>query len=69
MVEVKLHRLTVRLELLHRTGVLALSVRRGELHHIPNPVLLMRVTEFVEKFTGHPLQQIRVALTKGLARR
>ena len=67
MIEVKLHRFRRTTHLLYRTSVLAHAIGRGELHHIADLVLLLGVTQFIEQLARHPLQQIGVALAKGLA--
>ena len=69
VVEVKLNRRSVRLDLLHGAGVLAHAVGGGELHHVACMVALVRVTQLVEQFAANPLDQLGVALTKSLTGR
>ena len=67
MVEVELNRPTLAAQLLHRAGILALAVRRGELHHIADLVGFIGVAQLVEQLARHPLNQLGVAVTKGNA--
>ncbi len=71
MVEVEQHGVTAlaAAHLLHIAGVAAQTVRRGELHHITDGVLLVRVTHLVQELAGHPLQHVGIAVAKGLASR
>ena len=57
MIEVKQHRrsLVVGSEALHRTGKAALTIRRRKLHHIPQGVLLISVTDGIKQRPRQPL--------------
>ena len=53
--------------LLHGTGVAALAVWRGELHHIAHVVLLQRVAQLVQQLARNPLLHVGLAVAKGFA--
>ncbi|MEY4757252.1 MAG: hypothetical protein RJA34_2150 [Pseudomonadota bacterium] len=67
MIEVKEHGIATVLVsyLYHHAGVLTLAIGRGELHHIPGLVNLVRIAQLAHQAGCHPLNHVRIALAKG----
>lgn len=69
MVEVEQHRIAVGIvaHLLHRTGVMAPAIRRGEFNHITNLILRIGVAPLQQQLARNPLHHGGIALAESLA--
>ena len=67
MVEIEQHGIVF--DLLHRTGITALVVRRRKLDHFTDGVSRSGFAELIQQLTRHPLQHIRITFTESFTGR